>query len=184
MQISQKLKVFDVDFIGLILVGGLCAAAGLLLVDPLKQKILQTQEQRQKYDSDAQAAQSELTGLQHLVDRQEMLTQRLNQTKDVLHENTDMDEVIRRLSQLADSCKLHINEIAPGETHSAAHYKKTELDLKMGGTFPTLRAFIEVLRTELPFIRITSFSMRLVNQSDSGLCRIKMSLQVLSPVWK
>ncbi len=181
MLINQKPRIFDVDLIGLALVAALFGATYLFGVRTLQQNYQEQLRQREEFSSQTEASQARLAGLRELTQQQKMLTDRLQQTRDVLRESTGMDEVVRQLGLLAESCAIRITEINPEEVSGEPSYVVTKVSLKCGGTFLQTRRFLVQLQQQMPFVRVAAFSINAIEQSDRGLCRVEMDLRVYAP---
>ena len=140
MLICNKPKIFDVDLYGLAAALGIIALSWIFIIQPLEKKCAQRLQDQQQYQLTAQAAQGELTQLQKLVRHQQALSAQVSQARDLLKDNTGMANVIRQIASLTQSNGLQVDEITPGDKTRTNLFNKTDLNLKLYGSFPQLQS--------------------------------------------
>jgi len=181
MLICNKPKIFDVDLYGLAAALGIFALSWIFFIQPLEKKCAQRLQDQQQYQQSTQAAQNELTQLQKLVRHQQVLSAQVSQARDLLKDNTGMANVIRKIASLTQSSGLRLDEITPGDQTRTNLFHKTELKLKLQGSFPQLRSFLIDLAQNLPYVPIDALELTNKGDSETAFCDVAMDLHVFAP---
>ena len=181
MLISGKPKIFDIDLYGLAVLLAAAVLAWLLILQPLDRESQKLQQDRLQSQQDQQTLQSEIASLQKSVQKQQIHSNRLAQHAPSLSCNMDLPDVISRIGHLASGSSLQLYEIIPGSVYPAQHFYKTNMSLRLFGSFPQLREFLAQLAHNLPLVRIKNLALAR-KDPDEGSCDIDMQLDVF--VWK
>ena len=182
MQICEKPKIFDVDMFGLAAVIAVCALTWLLIIQPIDKKIDQEREQQNQFIRDHDSAQARYASLQNLVQRRRQLAENLQQTRDVLRDSADIPEVIQKINSLTCQNNLQLDEVTPAAEISGEYYRKTEISLRLQGSYPDLKEFFQNLSESMQFVRVSSLEINSEMNNDENLCAIDIKLDVFAPL--
>ena len=145
-----------------------------MLIKPLQGKTEKLKNDFHQLESEARSSKNKLAGLKNVVGQQQQLLQFLEQTPSLMFDSSSFDKIVGEMVQMAEINGLQINEIVPGEPMVEQYFDKNELNIKLGGTFPQVRTYLDQLRNKLPLARCSKLSMRVIEQSGNGLCRIQL----------
>ena len=181
MLIYHKPKIFDVDLYGLAAVAGVLLLCWFFLIKPLDNKLQQRRQSQQDYHQNKETAQAELVQLRKLVTRQRSLSERLSRTRDLLKDNTGLDRVVSEIASFSQECSVRLDEIIPGEPTVEQYCRRTDLNMKLFGSFPQLHNLLTEIAEKLPFVRINSLNINDQQATENGLCEINLELHVFAP---
>ncbi len=181
MRISSKANLFDVDLYGFGVVAGLWALCFFLLIGPLDGRIAQLLQAQHIVNQDTESTRKELNDLQLLVERRTSLADSLSETKDILHQTTSIDEIVRMIGDFSRKTALRLDEISPHDEQTESRYRTTQLTLHLEGAFPKFITFLKAIRQELPYLRVESLDITAKPNSESNQSRLEMELVVFAP---
>lgn len=183
MPIPSKFKLFDIDAYGFLAVVAICGLTFFLVVKPLDAKRHEIIEKQQASDQESNQTQRKIDHLNLMLAKQKQLTQDLAQAKNILLENSGIENVIQELEQLALNNNLILEEITPLEEKNHEQYRTHALSLSLSGQFPDLRGLLFHLHKQLPYVRIEELSMTAQKEgtAETGLGRIHLNLIIFSP---
>ena len=181
MRISSRANLFDVDLYGFGMVAGLWVLCFLLIIGPLDGRITQLLQARQTVNQDTESTRKELNDLQLLVERRSSLADSLSETKNILHQTTSIDEIVRMIGDFSRKTNLRLDEISPHDERTESHFRTTQLTLHLQGAFPKFITFMKAIRQELPYLRVESLNIKAKPNSESSGSRLEMELVVFAP---
>ncbi len=187
MQISQKPRIFDVDLIGMILIITVATVTWMFGIKPLQEKYANIQAEMVKYTQDTSSSKEELSQLQLVVQQQEQLAKSLSETRDVLLDNTGIDQVVRNIGSYCKKYRLNLKEIEPHNEKVEQQYRTTYLKCMINGTFLNFQKLLREIQTGMEYIRVESIQVSLIasddteNVGEKKLCDIELELVIFSP---
>jgi len=182
MQICEKPKIFDVDLFGLAAVIAVCTLTWLFIIQPVDKKIDQEREQQNQFIQDHNSAQTRYENLQNLVRRRRQLAENLQRTQDVLRDSVEIPEVIQKINSLTCQNDLQLDEVVPAQEIAGEHCRKTEISLRLQGSYPEFKEFLYNLSESMQFVRVSSLKINSQMNNDENLCAIDIKLDIFAPL--
>jgi Tfp pilus assembly protein PilO len=181
MYLCGKPDIFKIDVYGFAAVIGLTIIAGLAVLRPLDRLTTSRRQKQIEIQQQYQELSAQQASLTEIARQRDALAEHITHIGDPLREYSDQSEVIRQIGLLAKSCDVQLNDILTGETESLESCRRTSLTVKLSGSFPAFRRFLNTLNQQLPFLRVENFSLESRDEKQASSCLISMRLDVFSP---
>lgn len=181
MQTKTRHNFIDVDLYGIVLVAAISCLFFFFAIRPMNAKRQTTLQEQQLCQQNIDASQDKLQNLEDIVKRQKKLSISLASTKDVLLDNTGIDDVIQKIVGLAQTNSLILEDIIPQDEKVHEQFRTHTLSVSLQGLFPQFSSFLTDLGNHAPYIRVDEFNMAVLKNRDDGQCKINLNLVVFSP---
>jgi Tfp pilus assembly protein PilO len=154
-----KLKEWQIDAIGLVLILALTAVAYFLIVAPARRAKLAMEAQTQ--DVAAQLAKNtELTGTTRTLGQQIAAAQRqIEQLGLILQPSSQQNQKLGQLMDLAAANLLDVDAIQPGALTAAAHCGTVPIRISGRGSYLSCFRFLKNMREKLPDCSVSAIEL-------------------------
>lgn len=187
MLISKKPKIFDVDLYGLAAVIAICTLTWTLLIQPLGRRKQALAQDQQNCSREKTSSQAQLSQLRQSARQQQILSAKLRQMPDVFKDFAGLPQAIHQLSQLSQASDLRLDDVVPETESNTEYYRKIPLSLKLQGTFPQLCELFSRIKSDMPYLRVTTFTINGTPPTETDAdtaaqtCDITVDVDVFAP---
>ena len=151
--LPQKLAVAG------LLVAALTAGNWFLLIDQMRDEIVQKQQQQRKLEDDLIQKQSIANNLAQFKHEKEILERKLAQALTELPNEANMAELISSLSEVGNKSGLIINSIEPQGESRQGFYASIPIVMSVTGNYHEIGVFLDSVSKLARIVNVTNIKM-------------------------